>query len=101
MVKSKKGDPDINTIKQAIREVFDDFGVATKKDVENIVLEAINKDIIPGMDNMAEDIKTDIGMKIDSLDRKFDAQQTRQDRHNTRIEELEKIHPQGTHLATI
>lgn len=86
---------DIASIKNTIKSL------PTKKDAENIVLDAINTVIIPGMDNMAEDIKTDLGMKINSFDRKFTSQQNRLDKHNDRIEKLEEIHPQGKHLATI
>ena len=73
----------------------------TKKDVENIVIDVINKVVIPGMDSMADGIKRDLGMKIDALDRKFESQQARLDRQNARIENLEKIHPRGRHAATI
>jgi hypothetical protein len=87
--------------KVVLGELIEEKGLATKKDVENIVIDAINTVVISGMDNMAENIKSDIGMKIDSLDRKFASQQNRLDKHNDRIEKLEKIHPQGRHLAVI
>ena len=92
-IKSIRGD--IKSLQGTVRDL------PTKKDVKNIVLDAINTVIIPGMDNMAEDIKTDLGVKIDSLDRKFISQQNRLDRHNDKIEKLEKNHPQNKHLATI
>lgn len=81
----------------------------TKKDKKGMVAliaDAINDVVVPALENMEtrlaskEDIR-DLASKIDSLDRKFDSQQERQDRHNDRIEKLEKIHPQGKHLATI
>ena len=96
---------DVKVIKEVFKDVFeeevDKLGLATKKDVEDVVLDAINTVVIPGMDNMAKDIKDELGMKIDSLDRKFTAQQNRLDRHNESIEKLEKIHPQNSHLAAI
>lgn len=82
----------------------------TKKDVENIVLDAINTVIIPGMDDMYSRLTSELASKeqvkelslqIDSLDRKFDSQQMRQDRHDNRIEKLEKIHPNNAHLAVV
>jgi hypothetical protein len=90
-----------NVAKTALGELIEEKGLATKKDVENIVVETINEVVIPGMDNMAEDIKSDLGMKIDSLGRKFDSQQERQDRLNARIEKLEKIHSGNAHIAAI
>jgi uncharacterized coiled-coil DUF342 family protein len=109
---------DISGLKQDVSGLKQDIGgirktiaeLPTKKDVEQIVVDAINTVVIPGMDNMAENIKAElaskedvkeIGMKIDSLYRKFTAQQDRLDLHNARIEGLEKIHPRGKHLATI
>lgn len=87
--------------KVVLEELIEEKGLATKKDVESIVVDVVNTVVIPGMDNMAENIKSDIGMKIDSLDRKFTSQQNRLDRHNEKIEKLEKMHPNGHHLATI
>lgn len=72
-----------------------------------VVTEGVLKDavdtILGGMDNLydrmkvdfaskkdVEDLKQELGMKIDLLDRKFDAQQTRLDRHDKRITKLEE-----------
>ena len=87
--------------------------IKNKKDKDefvNLISDAFQQVMVPALDNTItalkdelaskEDIK-ELGMKIDSLDRKFEAQQIRQDRHNTRLEALEKIHPQGKHLAVI
>ncbi len=87
--------------KVVLEELIEEKGLATKKDVESIVVDVVNTVVIPGMDNMAENIKSDIGMKIDSLDRKVTSQLNRLDRHNEKIEKLEKMHPNGHHLATI
>lgn len=84
-----------------------------KKDKEEfvgLIAEAIDKVVVPALDAMEsrltetlaskEDVR-EVGMKVDSLDRKFDAQQSRLDRHNLRIEKLEEIHQEGKHsLAT-
>jgi hypothetical protein len=70
---------------------------------DKIVTESVLKDavdtILKGMDNLYDRFKEDfaskedskeLGTKIDSLDRKFDAQQTRLDRHDKRITRLEE-----------
>ena len=70
---------------------------------DKVVTESVLKDavdtILGGMDNLYNRIKEDfaskedvkeLGMKIDSLDRKFDAQQIRLDRHDKRITKLEE-----------
>lgn len=101
MAKIKKETDILNVIKRAVAEVIDEKQIATKKDVEDIVIDAINTVVIPGIDSVAEDIKSELGTKIDFLDRKFTSQQNRLDKHNGRIEKLERIHPQGRHLATI
>jgi hypothetical protein len=74
---------------------------------DKIATESVLKDavdaILGGMDNLyekmkadfaskkdVEAIKQDLGVKIDSLDRKFDAQQSRLDRHDKRVTNLEE-----------
>lgn len=77
-----------------------------KDEFTTIVVDALNTVMVPALDNMATALKEELASKeelkevkmgIDSLDRKFDAQQERQDRHNKRIESLEKLHPSGKH----
>ncbi len=75
-----------------------------KQEFIELVSEAFQQVMIPALDNLKEEIeekmeeiRKDLGMRIDSLDRKFDAQQDRLDKHNNRIEALEKIHPKGKH----
>ena len=52
------------------------------------------------LDEKIESSKKDLSMQIDSLDRKFDSQQSRLDTHDDRIEPLEKIHPKNKHIFT-
>jgi peptidoglycan hydrolase CwlO-like protein len=77
-----------------------------KDEFTSIVVNALNDVVIPAMDDMEKGLRGDLAskkdlkelsMKVDSLDRKFDAQQERLDKHNGRIESLEKIHPKGRH----
>mgnify|MGYP001577566185 CR=1 FL=1 len=87
--------------------------IRSKKDKEefvSLISDAFQQVMVPALDNAIVNLKQElsskedvreVGMKVDSLDRKFDAQQERQDRHNSRIEVLEKIHHQGRHLATV
>lgn len=81
-----------------------------RQEFVGLISDAFQEVMVPALDNMEarlkeelaskEDLK-ELGMKVDSLDKKFDAQQNRLDKHNNRIEALEKIHPQGKHqLAT-
>ncbi|BCX14767.1 MAG: hypothetical protein KatS3mg088_450 [Patescibacteria group bacterium] len=44
-----------------------------------------------------EERLTSVEWQVDSLNRKFEAQQVRLDRHDSRISKLEKIHPNGKH----
>ena len=99
---------DVNLLKKTFATKKDLAGFATrsdlavlpsKEDVKKIVVEAINDVVIPGMDYMAEGIKNELGAKIDSLERKFNSQQSRLDRHSQKIENLEIIHPQGRHIT--
>jgi uncharacterized protein (DUF2342 family) len=81
-----------------------------KKEMVALISDAINDVVVPALEKMEERLNEnlaskedvqDLASKVVSLDRKFDAQQDRQDRHNTRIKELEKIHPKNTHLTVI
>lgn len=93
---------DLSGVKQDLLEVKKTVGsLPTRKDVEDVVLDIVDKVVIPGMDNMAEDIKGDLGSRIESMGRKFDAQQNRQDLHDKRLKNLESIHPKGGHVAAI
>jgi hypothetical protein len=56
--KEKPGILNLSLIKQAVADVLQEKQIATKKDVENIVVDAINTVVVPGMDNMTEDIKS-------------------------------------------
>lgn len=76
-----------------------------KKDREEmvgIVTDALNDVMVPALDAMAQkltgelaskkelhEFKKEVGMRFDSLDRKFDAQQERLDRHDKRITKIE------------
>ncbi|HKC04464.1 MAG TPA: hypothetical protein VKC54_01185 [Patescibacteria group bacterium] len=82
-----------------------------RKEFVTLISEAFNVVMIPALDDMLqkiekkieesiEGVRKDLGMQINSLDRKFDAQQERLDRHNERIESLEKLHPKGTHNSS-
>ena len=83
--------------------------IKSKEDKEEFttLITDIFKDVmIPALDAMEGRLASkkdlsDLSMQVQALDRKFDAQQERQDRHNARIENLEEIHPQGRHLATV
>lgn len=77
-----------------------------EKIVINTVTSAINDVMIPAMDRMEErlaskedlkEVENRLSSQINSLERKFEAQQERLDRHDARISTLEKIHPQGKH----
>lgn len=77
-----------------------------EKIVINTVTSAINDVMIPAMDRMEErlaskedlkEVENRLSGQINSLERKFEAQQERLDKHDTRIRIIEKIHPQGKH----
>lgn len=74
-----------------------------KQEMVGIVTEALNDVMVPALDAMETRLRNDLAskedlkkvevklsMQIDSLDRKFDAQQERLDRHDKRITKLEK-----------
>jgi peptidoglycan hydrolase CwlO-like protein len=73
-----------------------------KKDKEEfvgIVAEALNDVMIPALESMEERLRRDLAskkdvqdlsMRMDSLNRKFDSQQERQDRHGKQLENHEK-----------
>jgi len=78
-----------------------------KDEFIKLIADSFQEVMIPALEGMEERLKEELASKedllelsskVDSLDRKFDAQQIRLDRHNTRIEKLEDIHPQGKHL---
>lgn len=74
----------------------------TKKDkgeFTTLVTDALNEVMIPALESLEtrltdklaskEDVE-DVKMKVDSLDRKFDAQQDRLDRHGKQVEDHEE-----------
>lgn len=72
---------------------------ADENKITEIVANAINDVVIPALDDMEgrlaskedlEKFKKETMMEFDSLNRKFDAQQDRLDKHNGRIEKVEK-----------
>ena len=82
-----------------------------KDEFIKLIGDSFQEVMIPALEGMEERLKEELAskedlknvskelsMRIDSLDRKFDAQQDRLDRHDARIKKLEKIHPQGKHL---
>ena len=86
-----------------------------KEEFITLIAQGLNDVMIPALENMEARLKEDLASKedlqkveqklsrhIDSLARKFDAQQDRLDKHNQRIEILERLHPQGRHqLVTV
>lgn len=73
-----------------------------KDEMVGIVTDALNDVMIPALEGMEkrlrqdlasksdlEGVRKDLSMRIDSLDRKFDAQQERLDRHDKRITKIE------------
>ena len=79
-----------------------------KKEVRNLVIEAMEEVILPAMDSMEKRIRKDMATKDDltkleqklredlaskediaRLERKFDAQQSRLDKHDSRLKVLE------------
>ncbi len=101
----------MNVIKQAVREVFKDIDVATKKDLKPFATKEdlgsyVTKDYLDiKLDQQKGDIvdefknfRSDFYEKVDPVLKEVAAAQHR--RNRDRIERLEKIHPQGKHLAT-
>ncbi len=75
----------------------------TKTEFTGLIVEALNDVVIPAMDDMEKRLRRDLASKedlevlrkentirFDTLDRKFDAQQERLDRHDKRITKLEQ-----------
>lgn len=109
----------LNLIKQAVTEVFNEKEVITKKDLESF---ATKKDLVmlesrldlkmvdleQKFESKVVELKSDFCTEIDPIlkevvasreDRLVASEQHR--RNEQRIERLEKIHPQGRHLAAI
>lgn len=75
-----------------------------KQEFIGLISDAFQEVMVPALDNMSHDLeekiesaKNGLSGQIENLDRKFDAQQNRLDKHNERIETLEKLHPHGKH----
>jgi len=67
-----------------------------KEEMTKLVTDVLNDVVIPAMEEMEERLASkndlhELEMKVDSLDRKFDAAQNRLDNHDKRISTLEKI----------
>lgn len=78
-----------------------------KKEFIELISDAFQQVMISALDNMEYRIKTELGetikslsIQVDSLNRKFDAMQSRFDKHNERIKVLEKIHSNGAHAIS-
>jgi hypothetical protein len=81
-----------------------------KKEMVGLIAETINDVVVPALEKMEERLNENLSskedvrnlaFKVDALGRKFDSQQERLDRQNTRLEKLEKIHPQNSHSQVV
>jgi chromosome segregation ATPase len=85
-----------------------------KEEFTKMIGDGFHEVMIPALEDMEKRLKQELASKkdlekvhrelsmdIDSLNRKFDAQQERLDRHDNRIEKLEDIHPRGKHPLAI
>lgn len=81
-----------------------------KKELIDLMAQAIDDVIVPRIDEAVNTLKEELASKedlkevkmdIESLHRKFDAQQNRQDKHNERLEKLERLHPNNKHIASV
>ena len=90
MIKVKKEENITSIIKSAVREVFDEMDVITRKDLK----------YLPSKDEFYEEtLKVLKG--IEDLKDEKDILSHQVSDHSDRIEKLEEIHPQGKHLAAI
>jgi len=102
----------LSLIKQAVGEVLTERNVAVKKDLESFPTKFDLNRALENQEDKFEvkitEFKDEFYTRIDPIlkevvasreDRTIGAEQHR--RNEDRIEKLEKIHPQGKHLATI
>lgn len=70
-----------------------------KDEFTKLIGDALNDVMVPALESMEERLRNELAskkdlkelsLKVDSLDRKFDVQQERLDRHDKRISVLEK-----------
>jgi len=90
MTKTKKEIDIIKVIKEAVSEVFEEKGAVTKEDLK----------YLPTKDEFYEETLK-ILKGIEDLKDEKDILSHQVSDHSDRIEKLEKIHPQGKHLAAI
>ncbi len=63
-----------------------------RQEMVEVVTDALNEVVIPALENMEERLRKDLASKedISRLERKFDAQQDRLDRHGIQLEKHEE-----------
>lgn len=67
--------------------------VEQRKAINQDIGEFISRNVIPQVDEISE--------TVDRIERRLETHQDRLDGQGKRIENLEKIHPQGKHPATV
>lgn len=90
MTKIKREDNILDVIKQAVAEVFEEKDVVTKEDLK----------YLPSKEEYFEREDKAMG-KLKKIEQELAILSDHSADHSDRIEKLEKIHPQGKHLATI
>lgn len=88
MAKTKTDESVFDTIKQAVKLVFEEMGVATKDDLKYL---PNKEEYYAKQDEMMKELKA-------IRDEQAMLSQHSSD-HSDRIEVLEKIHPHGVHIA--
>lgn len=79
-----------NVIKQAIEEVFDEKGVATREDLKYL---PSKEEYYKREDEMMAELK--------NIREELTVQSGELSDHSDRIEKMEKIHPNGKHFSAI
>ncbi len=81
-----------------------------KQEFIGLVSEALQEVMVPALEDMEKRLRSELAskkdlknleMKVDSLDKKFDASQDRLDRHDERIGKLEDIHSHYKHSVRV
>lgn len=90
MAKARYGDTVFDTIKQAVKLVFEEMGVATKDDLK----------YLPSKEEYFEREDKAMG-KLKKIEEELTMLSNHSSNHSDRIEKLEKIHPRSSHVAAI